>query len=208
MSGQGQIETWIAEAQRGDRSALVKLMAAYGPALRARAEALMDPAIKTKTSPDDVLQAVYLDLAQRIHRFEDRGSGSLLHWLNAILDQKLAHAQQAAHRKVRDVGREVPAEQLRADSYGNLLDNLYANSTTPSRVVRREEALSALFTCLADLSEPQRQAVQLRYLEGLSVDEVAAQLGKSKAAVTALTKRALEALRGAMDQLGEFTHGS
>jgi len=208
MSGKGQIETWIAEAQRGDRLALVKLMAVHGPTLRARAEALMDPAIKAKVSPDDVLQEVYLDLAQRIQRFEDRGPGSFLHWLNAILDQKVAHAQHAAHRKVRDIGREVAAEQLRADSYWNLLDNLYANSTAPSRVVRREEALSALFTCLADLSEPQRQAVQLRYLEGLSVDEVAARLGKSKAAVTALTKRALEALRRAMDQLGEFTHGS
>jgi len=208
MSGQDQIETWIAEAQRGDRSALVKLMTAHGPALRARAEALLDPALKAKLSPDDVLQEVYLDLAQRIQRFEQRGTGSFGHWLNAILNQKLAHAQQIAHRKLRDVAREVPVTGSSSSSYWNLLDNLYAESGTPSRAVRREEALGALCSCLTDLSELQRQVVQLRYLEGLSVDEVAGRLGKSKAAIAALSKRALEALRHAMDRRGEFTHGS
>ena len=49
--------------------------------------------------------------------------------------------------------------------------------------------------------------MRLRYLEGLSLDEAAARLGKNKAAVASLTKRALEALRRSMDRAGEFTHG-
>ena len=55
--------------------------------------------------------------------------------------------------------------------------------------------------------QPHRQVIQLRFLEGLSVDEVATRLGKTNAAVVALSKRALEALRRSMDQLGEFTRG-
>ncbi|HUU99103.1 MAG TPA: sigma-70 family RNA polymerase sigma factor, partial [Phycisphaerae bacterium] len=87
------------------------------------------------------------------------------------------------------------------------LDHIYADSGTPSRVARRQEALSALPMGLSDLSESHRQVIELRFLEGLSVAEVAARLGKSEAAVVALTKRALEALRQSMDRLGEFTHG-
>jgi RNA polymerase sigma-70 factor (ECF subfamily) len=173
-----------------------------------RAEALLDRAVRPKIGPDDIVQEVYLDVARRIDRFEDRGPDSFLNWLHAILEQKLIDAQRAAHRKVRDVGREVPIERLAADSYWNLLDNVYADSTTPSRVARRDEAFSALLICVADLSEAQRQVVQLRFLEGLPVVDVAQRLGRSEAAVTALTKRALEALRRSMDRLGEFTHGA
>lgn len=207
MAEQGQIATWITEAQRGDRAALAKLMAAYSPALRRRAEAVMDPAIKAKISPDDLLQEVYVDVTRRIDRFEDRGPDSFLHWLHAILDQKRSDAQRAVHRKVRDIGREVTAGRLAADSYWNLLDNLYAESGTPSRVVRRQETLGALLSCIADLSEAHRQVIQLRFLESLPVADVAQRLGKSEAAVVALTKRALEALRKSMDQLGEFSRG-
>lgn len=208
MAGPSQIEFWVAAARRGDRAALAKLLAAYHPALRGRAESLMDPALKTKLSPDDLVQEVYLDVARRIDRFEDRGPDSFLNWLHAILKQKLAEARRAAHRKMRDIDREVPVGLgTGSSSYWNLLDNLYSDSTTPSRTARRDEALSALFICIADLSDAQREVIQLRHLEGLSVEEVAVRLGKSKAAVAALCKRALEALRKSMDELGEFTRG-
>ena len=207
MAEPGQIKLWIVAARRGDRAALAKLLAAYHPVLRGRAESLMDPAIKTRISPDDLVQEVYLDVARRIDRFEDRGPDSFLSWTQAILNQKVVDARRAAHRQVRDVDREIGVTGTTTDSYWNLLDDLYADSTTPSRIARRDEALSALFVCMADLSESQRQVVQLRYLEGLPVEEVAFRLGKSKGAVVALGKRALEALRTSMDRLGEFTHG-
>jgi len=167
----------------------------------------MDAAIKAKAGPDDILQEVYMDAARQIERFEDRGPGSFLSWLYAILDHKLADARRAAHCKIRDVKREMPAPGAPTDSYWNLLDDIYAESGTPSRVVRRDEALSALVACLTDLCETHRQVIQLRFLEGLSVEEVAARLGKSEAAVVALRRRALQVLRRSMDRLGEFTHG-
>jgi RNA polymerase sigma-70 factor (ECF subfamily) len=208
MAGSGQIELWVAAARRGDRAALAKLLAAHHPALRARAEFLMDPAIKTRISPDDLLQEVYLDVARRIDRFEDRGPDSFLNWMQAILNQKLVDARRAAHRQVRDIDREVAVTGAATDSHWNLLDNLYADSGTPSRAVRREEALSAMLTCIDELSGSHREVIQLRYLEGLSVAEAGRRLGKSEAAVAALTKRALTALHESMDRLGEFTRGS
>jgi len=207
MVEQSQIETWITAAKRGDRFALAKLLTTCDPRLRARAEARMDAAMRAKRGPDDILQDTYVQVVRRISQFEGSGLASFLTWAYAILDHKLIDARRAVHRQVRDIQREVAVGAAAADSYWDLLDHLYADSGTPSRVVRRQEALSALVANLADLSESHRQVIQLRFLEGLSVADVAAHLGKSEAAVVALTKRALEALHQSMDRLGEFTHG-
>jgi RNA polymerase sigma-70 factor (ECF subfamily) len=207
MTEPSQIEIWVAAAQRGDRLALTKLLTTCHQRLRARAEARLPAAVKVKRSPEGILQELYLDVFRQIERFEDRGPGSFLNWVYAILDRKLAATQRAAHYQMRDIDREVPIGGDTASSYWNLLDNVYAESGTPSRVVRRDEALGALMSCIAELSDIHRQVVQLRFLDGLSLDEVAARLGKSKAAVVAHTKRALEALRASMDRMGEFSHG-
>ncbi len=209
MTEGSQADGWLEAAGRGDGLALAKLLAACHPRLRARAEARMDPALKARAGPDDILQEVYLQVFRQIKHFQYRGPDSFLNWVYTILDRKIIDVGRAAHRRVRDIDREVPAVAARrSDSYWNLLDHLQADSGTPSRLVRRQEALGAMVTCLANLSETHREVIRLRFLEGLPVDEVATRLGKSQAAVVALSKRALEALRLSMDRLGEFTRGT
>ena len=208
MTEHDQTRVWVTAAQAGDRLALAKFLAAHYPRLRARAEAGMDAAMKAKSDPDDILQEVHVDVARQIDHFEEHGRGSFLNWVLTVLDHKLVDAWRAAHCQVRDVGREVPgAGGIGSSSHWDLLDQLYADSGTPSRIVRRREALDALLGCMSDLSESHRQVIQLRFLEGFSVGEVATRLGKSEAAVVALSQRALKALRQSMDQLGEFTRG-
>lgn len=208
MTARSQTGLWVAAAQSGDRLALAKLLARCHPPLRRWAEARLNAATKARIDPDDILQEVYLDVARQIDRFQDHGPGSFYNWVHAILSQKLVDALRAAHRHARDIDREVTVGGAAADSYWNLLDDLYSESGTPSRVIRRQEALDAMLASLWDLPEPRRQVIQLRFLEGLSVGEVASRLGKSEDAVVALTRRALDALRKSMDRLGEFTHGA
>jgi DNA-directed RNA polymerase specialized sigma24 family protein len=108
MAGPGQIELWVAAARRGDRAALAKLLAAYHPTLRVRAQSLMDPAIRTRISPDDLVQEVYLGVARRIDRFEDRGPDSFLCWLYAILEHKLADAWRAGAARRGTLAAKCP----------------------------------------------------------------------------------------------------
>jgi RNA polymerase sigma-70 factor (ECF subfamily) len=197
---------WLARARQGDTVAASKLLASYHPTLRGRVAARMSTALKARLEPEDILQEVYLDVFRRIDRFEDRGPDSFYNWVLTIVDSKLSDAGRAIHRKVRDVAKEVRARALGGtESYWNLLDQLYADSGTPSRVVRNQEVVGALLTCISRLSELHRQVIELRFLEGRSVGEVAARLGKSEAVIVAHTRRALEALRKAMGQMGEFT---
>lgn len=213
MAEPASLEEQVMAAQRGDTVALAAALACCHPELHARAAARLDPATRGRFAPEDVLQDVYAQVFRQIERFEYRGPGSFLAWTEAILDRRLVDLQRAAHRQMRDVGREVApvagcgAAGSSSESFWNLLDEAYADAETPSRVVRRAEAIGALQTCLAGLAPDYRQVLQLRYIESRPLGEVAAQLGRTEAATAVLCHRALRHLRAAMDRLGEFTAG-
>lgn len=209
MAQATQIEAWVEAAAQGDQLAVAKLLATYHPRLQARAQVRMDRTLQSRIEPEDVLQQVYLQVLRELDRFEDRGPDSFLNWVWKILEHKLIDAQRAAHRQARDVDREVPiTAPAGTGSYWSLMDQIFSNSSSPSRAARRDEAVGALLACLSGLSETHRQVIQLRFLQGMPVGEVATHLHKSEAAVIALTRRALEALRKSMDRLGEFTRGA
>lgn len=194
----------IRAAQAGDRLALAKLLACHHPVLAARAAARLDPALRARLSPEDILQDVYCRVFQHISAFEQRGADAFLSWLTTILDHSLVDADRTAHRARRNVAREA-APLPPAGSFAGLLTQLYSKSNTPSRILRQEEAIGALLTCLAQLNAAQRQVIELRYFRGLALAETARCTGRSEAGVVALTQRALKSLRKAMDRLGEFT---
>jgi RNA polymerase sigma-70 factor (ECF subfamily) len=209
MTQASQIGSWVQAAAEGDQLAVAKLLAAYHPKLRARVRTRMDRALQPRLEPEDILQQVYLQVLRELDRFEDRGPDSFLNWVGKILDNTMIDARRAAHRQARDVAREVPNRPpARTGSYWNLIDQIYADASSPSRIARREEAVGALLACLTELSDIHRQVIQMRFLQGLAVAEVAARLERSEAAVVALSRRALEALRKSMDRLGEFTRGA
>jgi RNA polymerase sigma-70 factor (ECF subfamily) len=207
MPESNQIQAWALTAQQGDHLALSKLLAALYPQLRARLEATMGPALRARTTPDDILQEAFLAVFRHIEGFEDRGPNAFMNWIYTILDSKLADAQRAAQRQVRGAAGQVAAGQGSTDSYWNLLEHVYADSGTPSRVVRREETLGALLACIADLPPAQHEVIQLRFLEGASVADVAARLGKTDAAIVALTQRGLQGLRESLARRGDVTWG-
>jgi len=204
-----EIRVWEHEARQGDPFALSKLLAVHHPKLRARVDSQMDHTLKAKLEPEDILQQVYLEVFRRIDRFESRGTGSFMNWVMTIMENKLIDARRALHCQARDIKREMHAQAGGgSQSYWNLLDEVYADSATPSRVARREEAVGALLACISRLSDSHQQVIRLRFLDGRPLDEVAARLGKSRGAIVAATRRALEALRASMDRLGDFTRGA
>lgn len=208
MAEADQVQTWVTAARQGDDLAVSKLLALYHPILRARVVSRLDNALRARYEPEDVLQQVYIQVLKEMGRFENRGPNSFLNWVFTILDHKIIDVRRAAHRQMRAVTRETPADTLGPSaSYLNLLDYVYSDSDTPSRVVRRDEAVGALLTCVSGLNSSHREVLELRFLQGMPVAEVAQALGKTDGAVVALTKRALDSLRKAMDQMGEFSQG-
>lgn len=210
MSRLDQSAQWLTAAQAGDRLALAKLLALHHPALAARVARRLDESTRRRSAPEDILQEVYVQVFRQIGQFEPRGPGAFLAWVETIADHKVTDAQRAARRVRRDVQREAPPPAALpggSGSYCYLLEHIYRDSATPSRVARRQEAVGLLLSCVANLHESYRQVIELRFLQGLPLSEVARRLQRTEGAVVALTQRALAALRAAMDRAGDVTHG-
>jgi RNA polymerase sigma-70 factor (ECF subfamily) len=209
VANESRVTDWVGAARAGDQTALAKLLALYHPQLAGRVAARLDADLRRRVSPEDLLQEVYVQVFQRVGQFKPQGPDSFLNWVITILDRKLIDARRGAHRARRDVRREVaPPAASASASYLGLLDRVYLDTGSPSQVVRRAEAVGALQECMASLQPSHRAVIELRFLAGRPVAEVAAELGRSEDAVIALTQRALKALRASMDGLGDFTRGA
>ncbi len=197
---------WLRQAKQGDSVAMAKLLVAYHSTIKARATEKMGRTLRARMEPDDVLQETYLQATRQMRQFEGKDPHTFLNWVLTILDNRILNATLAMHRQRRDISREVSqASGMAGSSCMNLLDQLYRASATPSQVVRRGEAVAVLSSCLAGLSDSHAKVLQLRFLDGNSVEEVALRMNISKPAVVALTGRALKALRKSIDCVGELT---
>ena len=74
-------------------------------------------------------------------------------------------------------------------------DVLVVTMTTPSQAFARGERADGLRVALESLPEVPREALRLRYVEGLPTKEIAALLGKTDGAVRVLLTRSLQRLQ-------------
>jgi RNA polymerase sigma-70 factor (ECF subfamily) len=130
--------------------------------------------VPSSEDAQDLLSEIYMAALRSITSL-DR-SGALMRWLFAI-----------ARRKVADYWR-------RSQPVSELPDTLEYISNGISLEFREALAL---------LPEQARQALLLRYREGLSVDEVAHILGRSYKATESLLSRGRILLKAALEDKGE-----
>jgi RNA polymerase sigma-70 factor (ECF subfamily) len=111
-----------------------------------------------------------------------------------------------AHRRYfgaakRDAGREVPLGAPSPDSsHAGIIDMLVASMTTASQAFSRNLREVRLAEAMAALPELQREALRLRYVEGLPSKEIAERLGKTDGAIRVMLTRSLSKLQ---ELLGE-----
>lgn len=85
-----------------------------------------------------------------------------------------------------------------------MLQQIAITSRTPSVSAASHEAISAVQSALESLPADYREALRLRHIEGLAVAEVAAQMGRTEAAVQMLCHRALRQLATVMGSASRF----
>jgi RNA polymerase sigma-70 factor (ECF subfamily) len=195
----------IARARAGDRGALGTLLDRYRGLLRRLASQGMDPALGRRLDASDLVQQTFLEAAESFERFRGAGEAELAAWLRRILEYNLAGAaRDHLFRRKRAAGREASLDESRADG-APWRDRLASPQTSPSlRAVRLEQA-ALFFEALGQLPPDQREAVRLRHVEGLPIDEIAARLGRSPEAAAGLLKRGLHALRNRLREREEPT---
>lgn len=193
----------VKQAVTGDLDALQRLIVGYHPALRVAVNSKLDGASRRHVDAEDVLQEAYAAAFKDVTGCQFTSAAAFYKWLETIALDRLRDKQRALRRKKRDIAREVQPATLSA-SAPDLLNRIASPDSTPSRKLARDEAISALLTSLARLTQDQRDVVRLRYLEHMPVAEVAAKLGKTEAAVHMLCHRGLKALRTFMVSISRY----
>ena len=142
-----------------------------------------------------MVQQTLLEAHRKRAQFRGTTDAERAGWLRQMLAFNLADALRHFGRHKRDAAREHSLEQELEQSSIRLGSWLAADEASPSAdAVRHDEAVRVA-TALAALPEANREAVVLRYYEGLSLDEISARLGRTPPAVAGLLKRGLKQLR-------------
>ncbi len=199
-------EELVQQAVGGDRSALERLLQQCHRPLRRRVEQRISPALAGKVCADDVLQETFAEAFRRIRDFQPRGEGTFLGWLSCIADHRLADMIKACRTAKRGGERVAVGAPLNPEvsTIVDVLALLAVHEATPSRSVARREAVEAVRSALLGLSADYRRALELRYLRGLPVAEIAAQMNRTPRAVHMLCNRGLKALHAALGDASRF----
>jgi RNA polymerase sigma-70 factor (ECF subfamily) len=139
---------------------------------------------------EDVVQDVFAQAWRDATRY-DAARASVAGWLLLLARTRAIDRLRA--RRVRGIG--IPVSATRAPETAD------PSSDQESAVIRSSEA-RVLRTAYAELSEPQRVAIDLAYYEGLTHAEIAARLHEPLGTVKTRIRSALQRLRGVLAKAG------
>lgn len=182
----------VRRAVAGDKDALGELLELHGPQVEANLN--ISPTWRGVLDAADVMQVTYLEAFVQISRFDASRAQAFSGWLRRMAENNLRDAIRALE------ARKNPSPRMQLDAYGGdaslaLFDVLTSGVGTPSRAARGNEASAWVRQTLQCLPPDYARTVELYDLEGRSVEEVAAALGRSTGAVYMLRMRAHERLR-------------
>ncbi|MBI3468743.1 MAG: sigma-70 family RNA polymerase sigma factor [Planctomycetes bacterium] len=195
-------EELLDRAGQGDREALQQLLARHRVRLRQMVSVRLDRRLAARVDPSDVVQEALAEASRKLDDYLQRRPLPFYPWLRQIAWQRLVHLTDHHLRaQRRTVTREVTFDLALPDESAHVLaGRLVSSGTSPSRSLLRKELRARVQAALAELPARDREVLVLRYLEELSNSEIAAVLAITEAAVKMRHVRALDRLRGLLDE--------
>jgi RNA polymerase sigma-70 factor (ECF subfamily) len=184
----------------GDRSAFDKLFARHRRYLRGVIELRLDPRLRSRVDPSDVIQETHLEAFRRLEDYLKRRPMAFRLWLRKTAQERLL----MAHRQhIGSARRSVAREHTLPDRSSFLLaQRLIAPSSSPQKRFDLKERARAVRAAMTQLSEGDREILLMRNLEGLSNQEVAQVLQVDPPTASQRYGRALLRLRQCLADRG------
>jgi RNA polymerase sigma-70 factor (ECF subfamily) len=203
-STEPQFAELLERARLGDRDAVGELLDGYRPWLRLLAKRQIGRRLEKRLDASDVIQQTCLSAVAKIDLFNGHTEAEFVAWLRRIHECNLQNVvRDNVLRQKRAVSREASINDSRT---AGLINELPILQSSPSQRVLQDERAVLLVRTLERLSEEQRDAIRLRYLEGLPVATIADEMNRSVHSVAGLIRRGLERLRTELRSQMEGEH--
>jgi RNA polymerase sigma-70 factor, ECF subfamily len=174
-------QTLVKSAQNGNAQAVGDLYDRY----QARMYRYVRSRVYNHQLAQDITGEIFTRMVTSLDQYTDAGY-PFTAWLYRIARNLIID-----HQRKEDRYMTVPFEQVH---------HLTTTANDPSAIVEKQLSLERLHLALAAIDETQREVIRLRFLAGLSLQEVADTLDKTVGAIKAQQYRGLLALRVALKQ--------
>ncbi len=169
----------------------------YRGYLRVLARAGLGRRLRRRLDESDIVQETFLEAYRSRAQLRGTTEPHVRAWLRTILKRILSRVRRDHQREMRDIRMEVSIDELLDHSSARIacIGSLQAQGSTPSSKAMREERAVRIAAMLEELPEAQREVILLTYVDDLSTDEIAADIGNTAVAVASLRRRGLAELR-------------
>lgn len=177
--------------------------------MRAMVDIRMNPKLRRKVDPSDVLQEAFLEASKRLERYLKAPEIPFFLWIRHIAVCTLYNIHRHYLKtKARNPRREVAIPELELGASSEALLSLFLGKESSfEQAARRQEIRTAIKEVIDGLDPVDREILTLRFFEELSAAETAQVLGLGKAEVRKGYLRALERCRRALRRQLPSNHG-
>jgi RNA polymerase sigma-70 factor (ECF subfamily) len=196
----GETQRLLQQIRAGQAEATNRLLDRHRPYLRRLVEVRLDPKMRSRVDPSDVVQEAQLEASRRLNDYLKLPELPFRLWLRQIAYDRLLmlrrHHVGAARRTVE---RDLP---LPDRSSLVLAQQLLAAGSGPSQQLIKREFVRRVREAVSKLPEGDREVLVLRNLEELSNQEVARVLHIDPSTASRRYGRAVIRLREILLQSG------
>ena len=179
----------LQQVRTGDRQAFEQLLAQHRPYLRQLVELRLNPKLRPRVDPSDVVQEAQIEAVRRLDAYLEQAPLPFRLWLRQLAHDRLL----MMHRRHVKAARRAVGQEVRLPEQSSILlvRQLLAAGSTPSQKLNHQELASRVHQAVAELPEADREVLLMRTFERLSFEEVSYLLGIDPAAARKRHGRAL-----------------
>src|SRR5262245_16360246 len=197
----------LQRAAAGDQQALQDLLAPHRDRLKRMVRLRLSRRLQGRVDDSDVLRESFLEISKKLPEYLQQPSLPFFLWLRHITDLKLAEVHRRhLGTQMQDADREVSLHRgglPEADSV-SLAAQLLGKFTTPSQAAMKAEQRIHVQEALNSMDPIDREVLSLKHFEQLSMSEIAAVLGLSKAGAGSRYLRAIKRLKEILERIPGF----
>jgi RNA polymerase sigma factor (sigma-70 family) len=191
LTQSGTFRLLFLKAVQGDNAALGKLFECCREMITRAGYRRLNPAL-TSLDDDDLWQEVFFRIVSRWNTVRTKTVDRFYHWVRRVLES----TRRRLEDRYATRGKRDPARELRLDDEANrfLGELLVSDVLTPVHVAQVAENRRLVRRALMKLEQRERAIVQW-WMDGMTLEEIAARLGRSHSSVRRVWRAARNRLQ-------------